>query len=430
MGGVVVLGAGLAGLGFARQLPNCRMFEAEASPGGHARSHEAEGISWDEGAHISHSRVESFRDLIDRAAGQIHSIGPSIVRNLWQNQWLGYPVQNHLHTLPVDLRVRALSDLVEARLQIREPATDYRSWCLHQYGKTLTETFYDEFTAKYWRVSGENLATDWLGGRLIPPMLPRIIKGAFMPVPEEQAVFSRFHYPARGGFFQFFAGLYDHTNLICGERAVAIDAARKNARFASGRVESYDALASSIPLPDLVRMIDNAPLEIRRCADELRCTQLLCVNMIVKRPRLSDCHWFYIYDRAIEAARVSLPSNLAPGSLADDRTALQAEIFRRDDEEVDIDSLVEKTIAQMGALFGFERCDVAYVGHRLVKRAYVISDHRRSQAVATIVDWLENRDIYPMGLYGRWKYVWSDEAYQQGCDAALRVASQLGLKTA
>lgn len=31
---IIVLGAGLAGLGFARHWPGCRVFEAEAMPGG------------------------------------------------------------------------------------------------------------------------------------------------------------------------------------------------------------------------------------------------------------------------------------------------------------------------------------------------------------------------------------------------------------
>ena len=57
---VIVLGAGLAGLGFARHCPGCRVFEAEAAPGGHARSHEFAGAWFDQGAHICHSQDEAW----------------------------------------------------------------------------------------------------------------------------------------------------------------------------------------------------------------------------------------------------------------------------------------------------------------------------------------------------------------------------------
>jgi len=430
MGGLIILGAGLSGLGCARSFPGSRIFEAAAHPGGQAWSHEMGGVHFDRGAHICHTRDDAFRELIEQAAGQVVTVSPSIVRNRWEGRWLTYPVQNNLRELPLELRIRALSDLVEARAQAHLKPANYREWCLQQYGVMLTERFYDEFTAKYWRVPAEALATDWLGGRLLPSMLPRIVHGAFSQAPEEQAVFARFRYPARGGFFGFFETLYRDLSMTLGERAIEIDAARKLVRFESGRIEAYDALASSIPLPDLVRMIHEVPAELSNLAARLRHTQLLCVNLIVDRPRLTDCHWFYIYDRGIEASRVSLPGNLAPGSVPEGRTALQAEIFRRDDEAMEIDALVAKTLEEMGALFGFSRWEVRQAGHVHVKRAYIISDHCRAQTVAALIDWLQQRDIHSMGLYGRWEYVWSDQAYRQGCETAERIAARLGQRLA
>lgn len=427
---MIILGAGVAGLGCARAGPGSRIFEAAAHPGGAAWSSEMGGFHFDQGAHISHTSDAGFRAMIDRAAGNVVAVSPSIVRNRWKGRWLTYPVQNHLCELPLEMRIRALSDLVEARTQSHLKPANYREWCLQQYGAFLTQNFYDEFTAKYWRVPAETLATDWLGGRLLPSMLPRIVQGAFTQAPEEQAVFTRFRYPARGGFFSFFAPLYRDLNVSFGERAVEIDAGRKLVRFASGRMEAYDALASSIPLPDLVRMVRDVPAELTELAARLRHTQLLCVNLVVDRPHLSDCHWFYIYDRSIAAARVSLPSNLAPNTALAGRTAIQAEIFRRDDEVMEIDALVERTIDELGALLGFSRWEVRQAGHQHVKRAYVISDHARAQNVAALLDWLEVRDIHSMGLYGRWEYVWSDEAYRQGVRTAERIAQRLGVRQA
>jgi protoporphyrinogen oxidase len=430
MGGVIVLGAGLAGLGFARHSPGCRVFEAAEHLGGHAYSHAMDGIHFDQGAHISHTKDDAFRELIDGAAGAVAAVAASVVRNRWQGRWITYPVQNHLRELPPDARIRALTDLVEAHTQTANEPDNYRDWCRRQYGRYLAENFYDEYTAKYWRVPAESLATDWLGGRLLPSMLPRIIHGAFAQAPEEQAVFARFRYPARGGFFAFFAPLYRDLDVVLGERAVEIDAARKLVRFASGRIEAYDALATSIPLPDLMKMIRGVPIELLDLAARLRHTQLLCVNLIVDRPYLTDCHWFYVYDRDIETSRVSLPGNLAPGSVPDGRTALQAEIFRRDDEPMETDLLVERTIDDMGRLFGFSRWEVRQAGHIHVKRAYVISDQRRAEIVAVLLDWLQRRDVHSMGLYGRWKYVWSDEAYRQGRQTAERLGARSEMRQA
>jgi protoporphyrinogen oxidase len=429
MGGVIVLGAGLSGLGCARHLPGCRVYEAASHVGGHAHSSPLGGVHFDQGAHICHSRDEAIIAMISRTAGEVVAIQPSIVRNRRQGVWLTYPVQNNLHELPLHLRIAALTDLVEAHVQPASEPADYRSWCLQQYGRTLTEQFYDEFTRKYWRVGASELATDWLSGRLLPSMLPRIIQGAFHAAPESQAVFARFLYPARGGFFGFFESLYEGLAITCGRPAVEIDPRRKRVSFASGQTDHYDYLASSIPLPELVRILVDVPPEVRDAAEMLRCTQLLCVNLVIGRPRLTDCHWFYIYDREIEAARVSLPTNLAPAQ-APGLTAVQAEVFRRDTETFDAANLVELTAKQMGAILGFDQSEILELGHHHIRRAYVLSDRRRAAAVAAITEWLEDRDILTMGLYGRWKYIWSDEAYRQGRRTAEIIQERLTARKA
>jgi protoporphyrinogen oxidase len=418
--GVVVLGAGLAGLGCARALPGCRVFEAKEHVGGHAYSHPLDGVAFDEGAHICHSKDEAFLRLIRAAAGRVVE-SPSVVRNSWRGAWLSYPVQNHLHQLPLLLRVAALTDLVLAQTQAGADPADYLAWCRRQYGTCLTDTFYRPFTHKYWRVGLEELATDWLAGRLLPAQLPRIVAGTFGPQLEDGPVFARFHYPARGGFFAFFAPLYDGLAIHTNERAVEIDLRRRTVAFASGRREPYDFLASSIPLPQLVAICKDVPAALREQAARLRHTQMVCVNLIVDVPALTDCHWFYVYDEDVAAARVSLPSNLAPGCAPPGTTALQGEVFRRQDEACDVAAIEEDTVADLARLLHFDARDVRLAEARHVRHAYVISDHARAGAVEHCLGWLEERNVYSMGLYGRWRYVWSDAAFRQGEETATAI---------
>ena len=114
-----------------------------------------------------------------------------------------------------------------------------------------------------------------------------------------------------------------------------------------------------------------------------------------------------------------MPSNLSPDCLPAGQSALQAEVFRLPEEEFHADLLAEKVTADLGRLLGFGEGDILHRGHVVVPHAYVVSDHRRAPAVRAILAWLEERGIRSMGLYGRWKYVWSDEAFRQGRDTAL-----------
>ena len=60
----------------------------------------------------------------------------------------------------------------------------------------------------------------------------------------------------------------------------------------------------------------------------------------------------------------------------------------------------------------------------LVPHAYVISDTRRAAAVDAIDRWMGERDISLIGLFGSWKFIWSDAAYASGVRAAERLLAK------
>lgn len=412
---VVILGAGLSGLGCALQVPGARVFEAADHPGGLAYSHRFDGIAFDEGGHICHSRDGEWVELITRQAGDVKLLKPSRVGCYWHGHWFTYPVQNHLPELPSEVREPALRDFRRAqkRTSVAEPR-NYREWCISQYGEYMTDRFYAEYTAKYWRTPMEDMATDWLPGRLLPADARRVL-GAASSGSDDQPVFAAFRYPARGGFYAFVQPLYDRIDVRCGHRACGIDPRGREVVFENGVCEAYETLVSTIPLPDLVGMIPDAPSEVRAAAVVLRNLQEVCVNVVLSKPSPMPYHWFYVYDHDVECSRITLVSNVAPASVGGARTALQAEVFRRADEPMPAAELAEKAVAGLARILGFDAArDVVSVNPVAMRRSYVISDHRRAPAVAAIVPWLRNLGIRTIGLFGLWEYVWSDVAFQRG----------------
>jgi protoporphyrinogen oxidase len=413
---VVVLGAGLAGLGFARHYPGCRVFEAESEPGGHARSHEFAGAWFDRGAHICHSQDKVWLDLVT-AGGPMNEMTRSVVLNHKAGHWFAYPVQNHLADLPEADREAALSDFLSAQEHYagRTPK-NYEEWCRFQYGDFLTENFYRLYTAKYWHVPMAELATDWLGGRLLPSQVETIVAGARGHQEENQAVFRTFRYPRRGGFQALVSHLYAGIDLHLGMTAVRVDAAHRRVAFADGLETGYDAMVSTIPLPELVRMIPGVPTDIREAAGQLRALRQFCVNLVVEREALSPANWFYVYDPDIAVSRVSFPYSLSGET--NGRTAIQAEIFLPGDARADEAALRDQAVAELGRLLQFSPSDVAAAEIRSYPYSYVVSDLNRAAAVRQVRDWLRGHGIETAGLFGSWHYVWSDRAFAAGRDLA------------
>lgn len=409
---VIVLGGGLAGLGFARHYPGCRVFEAEAETGGHAQSHEFAGAWFDRGAHICHSQDKAWLELVC-AHTPMHELTKSTVLNHKAGRWFAYPVQNHLADLAPAERDAALKDFLSAQEKYRgQTPRNYEEWCRFQYGDFLVENFYRLYTAKYWHVPMAELATDWLGGRLLPSQVENIIAGAQGHQEEKQAVFSRFRYPKQGGFHAMLARLSEGVDVRLSKRAVRVDAANRRVAFADGTEAGYEALVSTIPLPHLVAMIPEAPADVRAAAGKLRALRQYCVNLVVKREFLSAANWFYVYDADIAVSRVSFPFSLS-GEVRD-RTAIQAEIFVPGEARPDEEALRERAVADVARLLKFDLADVAAAEIQCYPYSYVVSDLNRAAAVDTVRGWLRGQGIETAGLFGNWAYVWSDRAFALG----------------
>ncbi|HMO50429.1 MAG TPA: FAD-dependent oxidoreductase [Kiritimatiellia bacterium] len=421
---IVILGAGLTGLGAARHLPGSVVYEAKDHVGGHVYSHRQHGVYFDEGAHICHAKDEHWKRELFANAGEVVTVPQSRVANWWHGRWVTYPVQNHLRDLPAAMRDQALAEILAAQAKPADvPPVHYDAWCRSQYGDFLTENFYREYTEKYWRTAMVEMDTDWLSGRLLPSQIERIRKGAYQPVDEKQSVFSAFHYPARGGFFAFFEKFYRSVEVATGFKVESLRLKERTILFSNGKTIGFDKLISTMPLNCLIGAMGNeVPDAIRTDAATLRHTQMLGVNIVVNKPDLAPYHWFYIYDPEIDVSRVKVLSNLIPGSLPPETTVLQTEIFRRDDEVMDHEKLKRKAVMDLGRMLGFDPDrDVRSVDHIEVSHAYTIPTLGRQAAVDRIAEWLETKGIITAGLYGKWKYVWSDQAYAAGKEAAEKV---------
>jgi hypothetical protein len=108
-------------------------------------------------------------------------------------------------------------------------------------------------------------------------------------------------------------------------------------------------------------------------------------------------------------------NNIASTAASEGKTVLQAEVFRRMDEPMPVEELAEKAVRGLARVLGFDPvADVVSVHPVPIRRSYVVSDLRRATAVSIIVPWLREQGIHTMGLFGTWKYIWSDVAFRSG----------------
>lgn len=421
----------MAGCGAAHRLHTSGvrsvMYDKNAYYGGHTSSHQFPGgWTFDEGPHVSFTKEKRIQELLAANVDGDFQTLATYVNNYWRGHWIKHPAQCNLHGLPTDLIVRVLRDFIDAQNTRRDAKiANYEDWLRASYGDTFAETFPMEYTIKYHTTTASNMNTDWIGPRLYQANLEEVLRGALAPSTADVHYISGFRYPTNGGFASYLAPFMRQTQLQLGHEVVRIDPQARTLRFTNGSTQSYSQLISSIPLPELVPMIKGAPADVLRAAELLACTEVVIVCLGVNRPDLINAHWTYFYDRDFFFTRLSTPHLQSPHTVPPGCGSLQAECYYSrkyrplDRRPEDCIEPVIKDLIRCGVLREDDKILFRHAMH--IPYANVIFDLDCAAALATVHGYLEDIGVVWAGRYGDWAYIWTDQAFMSGENAAQKV---------
>jgi protoporphyrinogen oxidase len=435
MANMVILGSGMGGYGAAYRFHSEGiepvMYDKNSYYGGHTASFPDSGYIFDQGPHISFTKDTRIQELFaESVGGKYESMGLNL-NNYWRGHWPQHPVQLHLHGLPEDIVVKALSDFVEERSAPERTIKTYADWLLSSFGRTFAELFPMQYTKKYHLTTADNMSTDWLGPRVYRPTLEEVLRGAISPTAPNVHYITNFRYPEKGGFQSYLNKFLPLGNLKLNHELVSIDARTRELHFANGVATKYDALVSSIPLPDMIRMIKGAPQDVAEAASRLACSTCILVNVGVNREDLSKSQLTYIYDDDICFTRLSFPHMFSRNNVPPGTGSIQAEVYfsskykpltSKPDELI---QPVIKDLRRMGLIREDDK--VLFSNARLLKYANIIFDLERAPALKTVHGYLDDLGITYCGRYGDWGYMWTDESFKSGEQAAERALAAVAV---
>jgi protoporphyrinogen oxidase len=434
MPNIVILGTGMGGYGAAYRLHaegiTPVMYDKNAYYGGQTASfRDNSGFVFDIGPHISFTKDPRIQDLFAESVGQQYETVQINLNNYWRGYWPLHPVQVHLHGLPEDVIVKVIIDFVENRQSPDRPVENYADWLLSSFGRTFAELFPMQYTRKYHLTTADNMSTDWLGPRIYRPSLEEVLRGALSPSSPHNHYITHFRYPTEGGFVSYLKKFIPLGNLKLNHELISLDPRTRQLTFSNGIVARYDAIVSSIPLPDLIRIIRDTPQDVLDASRRLACSTCLLVNVGVDRGDLSDAHMTYFYDEDICFTRLSFPHMLSASNAPSGTGSIQAEVYFSDKYKPvtgSPDDWIKPVITDL------RRCGILREGDgvlfskaTLVRYANVIFDLDRAAALETVHGYLEDLGIAYCGRYGDWGYLWTDESFKSGENAAQKVLDRM-----
>lgn len=427
MSEICIIGTGMAGYGAAHKVREKGgkpvLFDKKPHYGGHTASFVREGkYTFDEGPHVSFTGTERLQKLFAASIDNKYEVLNTKVNNYWKGRWIKHPAQVNLYGLPPELLVDVLRDFIEAQHKEHGPIENYEQWLLASYGKTFAETFPMEYTIKYHTTDARNLNTEWIGPRLYRAKIEEVLRGALLPSSPDVHYISNFRYPSHGGFLAYLKPFMDSNDVRLDHKLKAIDPKANTVTFSNGVTVDYSALIASVPLPELIPTIINAPREVREAAERLACSEVVIANIVVDRSDLIDAHWTYFYDRDISFTRLSTPHLQSPHNVPPGCGSLQAEhYYSKKYRPLDCkpDDLIEPTIRDLKRVGIIRETDkILYTETMHIDYANVIFDLECSKAVDIVHGFLDEQGIGYCGRYGDWKYIWTDKSFISGERAA------------
>lgn len=462
----IVIGAGPTGLSAAYHLDkNTLLLDKNATVGGWCRSIEDKGFTFDYAGHIMFSNDPYVLDLYKVLLGDnVH----------WQDReaWVyskgvhtRYPFQGALYGLPSQVIKECIVGAIEARYgsaqiqgsaagpvasgdvkdledccadgSVTLPSRDrsigeasagqaprnFEEFIYRVWGAGIAKHFAIPYNRKLWTVPLNEMETSWLGGRVPLPDLEEMIEGALEPVPKPMGPNARFGYPLKGGFEAMMKGFLPHIQgaVELNADVISVLPQERIVALADGRRFHYDQLISTMPLPELVRIVGkNAPEHVHAAARGLRHISIRCVNLGIARENITDKHWIYYPEDTI-FHRIFAQGNASPHCNPPGGFGLTCEISYSDYKPLPCDGqqLIDRCVDDLIKV-GLLTTDDKLITSNVVNMpyAYVVYDHARARNVETVKAWMAEHGIVLQGRYSEWEYYNSDHAFLAGKKAA------------
>ncbi len=443
----VIVGGGPCGLAAAWQL--CQLgikplvLECETLVGGLCATHEKDGWRFDLGGHRFVSSDAVLSRWLETLLGADLLVAERRSVIVHEGRQFRYPLDaaDLLRSLGPKENARALLSWLGSRARaqlVARPDRSFEDWVTARFGSYLYDRFFGPYTQKLWGIHPSLISADWAQERIslldLRDVFLRLAGARTSPV---RTYARRYLYP-RLGMGQLYRVMAEDVRARGGQvrsgvRVVGLESSgdRVTALLveAGGTAERIPvgALLSTMPLPDLARMLrPDAPAALAGAAKRLRFRALSFVNLMLARSDFSRNTWMYVAGARHTMSRIQEPKRRSRWMAPDGRTSLMLEVPCDVGDatwNASAAELRDRVLEELEEL-GYPTRDV--ISSFVVRVAhgypvYHLAYERDRQTLLAEVRRFAN--VRTAGRQGLFRYVFMDAAMQMGMRAAVQMVT-------
>lgn len=420
---IFVLGAGLAGLSAAWHLQrkgrDCLVFEKEGEVGGLCRSKRLGGFTFDLDGHLLHFKHQATFNLVYKLLnGNLaqHRRSAFIYHN---GQYIRYPFQANLYGLPSSVSKACLLGFIKASFNghlKKRKNSSFLDWINGAFGRGIAQHFMIPYNKKFWTMAPEKLTCEWLDGFIPTPTLLEVIKGAFKDNKEEFGYNAKFWYPKKGAINNLPLALARQIkNIRINCSITEIDLDRREVKLSTGDKARFDILISTLPLPEVSRLLKNPPSEIQTATKKLKWNSIFNLNLGVEGKRCLSQHWVYFPHKEVVFFRVGFAHNFSSRLAPSNMSSLYVEVAYSKEKPIDKKNIVSHILRDLKEVKILKNDDIIHIkDSNDIKYGYPIYDRNYRPAREKILKFLNQKGVLCCGRYGSWRYLSMEDTLLDG----------------
>ncbi len=417
---IVIAGAGITGLSVGYHLGNLefKIFEKEKEPGGLARSIKVGDFYLDYGGHFIHGKDQYFLDILKGLFGENLKKWERKASILKDGKLIPYPFQANLSLLSYQEKFECVRDFIEVSFRKKKKPSNFREWLKINFGEGICKSFLSPYNSKFWIYPLESLSYEWCEWGIPVPKWEDVLKSALGEIIKGLGYNPVIYYPVEG-IGRFPLKIMDgFKEKVYTQREIEnIDPKKRVLYFKDGTSIKYDFLISTIPLPELVNSLKEAPSSIKKAVSKFRFISVAVANAIVKGMDFENIDWIYIPEEWTPFYRIGFYSlkkePLIP--VFSEISHLHGSMVSKDSIYLELFALLRKLniIERKEDIQFFELIEIPY--------AYVIFDKFRKRKLPEILSFLEKNKIISTGRYGSWDYLSMERSFLLGKEVAEKI---------
>jgi protoporphyrinogen oxidase len=416
----VILGAGITGLSVAYHLKEKNkdfiIIEKEKIPGGLCRNINIEGYTFNYTGHFLHCKTSYVQKLARELIPDIKTIKRNSYVYL-NKKIIPYPIQSNKRYLSHGTRIKSFLSYL---LRSKKKPENLGDWFVYNFGREMYKIFFLPYNEKLWNYSLKDISPDFL-----KDYVPKKSSSFSEKVSEYN---TEFLYPEKG-IGALVSSLAENIQISHGE----VKRIEKDYVYSGGRRIKYENIISTIPLPELLKMLylNGGKYKIK---GNLIWNSVLCINIGIKGELSfsnsaksfknndldpSKFHWMYFSDRKIPFYRIGSLSNISKLLVPEDHSSLWVEVsYRESKPDESIVDAVIKNLEQIGLI---KKEAIEHISKFDIPYAYPIYDKSKENIIKEIQNFLKKHNIILAGRFGSWKYSYMEESILEGKKVALEL---------